>query len=268
MVVLQRSFYIPIIILACVALSSVKGLNKLQKIARMHEKSRLLKPVIKKHLEEVDEASPLHIIIDLKVNGIILNSLLIEYMQSRSSYLWNSEKLIPKNVESCAVINKVVGIYSDFTHIRPLDQRKFFDKLWRPRARFAIWITGLSDEVIIQTLLEHFWSLDCLNVAVFTSAKSFKVVRFTYNPFIFGPHGRGQLMRARKYHRLFPDKLKNLHGYEIPISVYHVVPNAILAHYTTLKGARGSAVELINYFASLMNFTIVLKSSPLPLSTI
>lgn len=67
MVVLQRSFYIPIIVLACVALSSVQGLNKLQKIVETYEKRQSLKSMVKKHLEEVHDASPLHIMIDLKV---------------------------------------------------------------------------------------------------------------------------------------------------------------------------------------------------------
>lgn len=203
-----------------------------------------------------------------QVDGTILSSLLIEYMQSRSSYLWNNEELIPKNVESCTMMNKVVGIYSNIRHVRPMDQRKFFDKLWRPRARFAFWIAGSTEPVIIQSLLESFWSLDCLNIAVIMiTPKRFKVTRYIYNPFISGPHDRGLITRAPKYYRFFPDKLNNLHGHKIAISVYHVAPNAVLAHYTTLKGARGSAVELINYFASQMNFTIVLKSSPLPLSS-
>ncbi|KAK0161690.1 hypothetical protein PV327_008109 [Microctonus hyperodae] len=118
-------------------------------------------------------------------------------------------------------------------------KRRFFDELWRPRAIFTIWLANMTPRGIIYSVLENFWSLDCLDVVIIMAKCNYNFCtnttdRFTYNPFNLGLRNSDKFMKIQTSNLnisssdlSFPSKLKNLYGYKIPISVYHVAPNAI-----------------------------------------
>lgn len=61
---------------------------------------------------------------------------------------------------------------------------------------------------------------------------------------------------------LFPDKLKDLRGVRIPISLYPNKPSASLPQSGDLATATGMDVELVRYASRRLNFTVDLLSRP------
>lgn len=105
------------------------------------------------------------------------------------------------------------------------------------------------------------WIHDCVNIVIVVrKKKSTKFEIYSYNPFIFNKSGKRGLIYQLSYNdTFFPNKIKNLHGYEIRVSMHPRPPYSFLKNFKELD--KGTEVEILKSMISTFNFTPVIITS-------
>lgn len=177
------------------------------------------------------------------------------------------------SIKNCYKMHNIIGIFRETRSIQPSQWRSFYgSNCWNSAAPIAIWITHFADLNDLQQLLAEFWHNNSINVVLLVLDKlKNKTIAYTYDPFAFkvktkfGNRERGKLYEITgKEATLFPDKLKNLNGYSIPISLYQHQPHARLNN-DSIELADGKDVNYCRFLSQWMNFSIALKTAKVPL---
>ena len=203
------------------------------------------------------------------------SSILKSCTKSKSILFWRDDS--PTKSRFCdpsvtsSKVSRIIGIYDDISDINPTYWKNSYSDSWTSRAKIGIWITGIGiyedpmSNVELESILETFWSMDSINVALITmpfcattmncTDKSLPRI-FTYDPFsprLERPDKRGKLIELQPDEPWFSDKLKNLRSYPISVSMYHQEPHAILNNFTDLSN-RGIEVKILRYISGKLNF--------------
>lgn len=87
----------------------------------------------------------------------------------------------------------------------------YFNRIRLARAKIIVLCTKKPSTFNMQLIFLAYWSVKCLNVVlIFESAGKIEV--FTFNPFVSPRHF---LVQLEDTDELFPDKLRNMDGYQI-----------------------------------------------------
>ena len=99
-----------------------------------------------------------------------------------------------------------------------------------------------------------------MNVVVIVNTNSIKYKIYSYNPFIIkDSEERGLFYPLSHETEFFPNKIENVYGHNIRVSIYHRPPYSFLDNY--IKLTNGTEVELIKSMSTKFNFTTVLITS-------
>lgn len=190
-------------------------------------------------------------------------------------FRYKQSKKIPttifnENCRTCLKFQQAIGIFESPNAVRPEELKIAYNRIWNPGALVAILFTDRSiNWNSIDEMLAGFWAVDCANVVI-ALLNDKNATIYSHNPFVADgsekagqrPNTTGLTYVIKPNDLLFPEKLRNLYGYEVSTSIYGHGPHTNLGSTKTiLKDATGADVEIFRYVAERLNFTARLVTS-------
>ncbi|THK33218.1 uncharacterized protein LOC114841598 [Diachasma alloeum] len=203
---------------------------------------------------------------NFQVDHAILNFITMGYTSLRPVFLVQEDGFVHPYIDSiCPKLRHVVGIFESIDTVHPINWKMLYGSTCLSRTKIVLWITRHADDDDIKSILKAFWSLDFLNVILVTmsdDSTNHGLAVHSYDPFWVNKGGvRGKVYTLAVADLLYPNKMKNLQGYPIAVSMYDTFLSHPVTNISQLRA--NSDVELLLSLSSWLNFTIDLRSRPI-----